>query len=202
MLGIALCDGGSEKKLHLHRFIIYQLPDSRLICKLEISHLLCDGVSLSILLRDLGKAYDDQLSPEGQLYRDYIKFLLNQIPDSSLAYWREKCEGLRPCHFPHIAGQRKEFKSMRISFSEKPDLDLLCKKHGLTTASVLQTIWGLVLRRYTGLNQPCFGYAVAGRNAPIKDIQDAVGPYINVLICQFVAPREQILVELAQACAR
>lgn len=37
---------------------------------------------------------------------------------------------------------------------------------------------------YTGTNTACFGYLTSGRDAPIRGLNDSVGAYTNVLICQ------------------
>ncbi len=59
-----------------------------------------------------------------------------------------------------------------------------CASHEVTTAAVIQTAWGLVLRQFTGLANPCFGILTSGRDMPIKDINDILGPMIGFIPCQ------------------
>jgi non-ribosomal peptide synthetase component F len=59
---------------------------------------------------------------------------------------------------------------------------------------VFQLGWALVLRTYLNDVGACFGYITSGRDAPIPDIDNTVGPFINMLVCR-ISPQqgEQIL---------
>jgi hypothetical protein len=46
----------------------------------------------------------------------------------------------------------------------------------------------LVLRSYTGLEDICFSYATSGRDAPLKGINNAVGAFLNAVVCRVRVP--------------
>lgn len=48
--------------------------------------------------------------------------------------------------------------------------------------NVLQTAWSLVAHSYADNATVCYGYLVSGRDIPIDRVQDAIGPYINMLV--------------------
>ncbi|KAM0341200.1 hypothetical protein ACHAPU_010130 [Fusarium lateritium] len=49
--------------------------------------------------------------------------------------------------------------------------------------ALFQMVWALVLRIYAGKSQSVFGYLASGRDAPIDGINDAVGPFVSMLVC-------------------
>ena len=67
-----------------------------------------------------------------------------------------------------------------------PDAALIrdfCRQHNITLASIFRLAWGIVLRAYTGDEQVCFGYLASGREVPVAGIENAVGAFINMLVC-------------------
>src|SRR5207244_3727055 len=56
--------------------------------------------------------------------------------------------------------------------------------HGITLSNIFQLAWSLVLRAFTGSDDICFGYLTSGRDIPLSGIEDAIGPFINMLVCR------------------
>src|SRR5690606_31762010 len=76
-----------------------------------------------------------------------------------------------------------QLENLELSMSTA-ELQAFCVRHGKTLANVLQLAWALVLRTYTGSEEASFGYLVSGRDAPVRNITDVVGPLINILVCR------------------
>ena len=174
-----------------HKFTICETSDKKLLFKLEISHTIMDGVSMSIILRDLGLAYEGLLSEgPGPLYSDYISFLQKLSGDQSIEYWKSYLKDLEPCTFPILNDGimvEKKLQSLRLDFSDSKYLKLkqFCEVNGVTFSNALHTAWGLTLRCYTGSDDLAFGYLTSGRDAAgVQGIEDAVGPFINMLVCR------------------
>ncbi|KAI8308806.1 Apicidin F synthase [Colletotrichum sp. SAR11_59] len=53
----------------------------------------------------------------------------------------------------------------------------------VTFPVLIQLVWLLVLRVYTNSSQAVTGYLASGRDAPIADIEGAIGPFISMLLC-------------------
>ena len=170
-----------------HRFTICGTAAGSVFCKLEISHTIMDGESMSIILRDLGFAYEGQLAMEPKpLYSDYIAHLQSQPLEASIEYWKSYLGDVEPCHFPILndgATVKRELQSVQIRFSELAALQQYCDSHNVTLSNAIHTAWALVLRSYTGSDKVSFGYLTSGRDAPINGAEDAVGPFINMLVC-------------------
>lgn len=173
-----------------HRFTVCQTSDKKLLCKLEINHAIMDGGSMSIIIRDLGIAYDGNLKTEsGPLFSDYITYLKDRSNEASIEYWKTYLTDIEPCSFPILNDGKivaKELRSLRLDFASSNfmELKMFCDQKGLTISNAFHTAWGLTLRSYTDSDDICFGYLTSGRDAPLRDIEDAVGPFINMLVCR------------------
>lgn len=179
-------DYNSAKGRPLHQFTICETPSRRVFFKLEINHALTDGTSMAILTRDLNLAYQDQLTESGPLYAEFIAHLQLQDTRASLDFWETYLAGVQPCRLPTLPGgdgQEREHQSVPVRLDSKR-MQKFCSRHGLTITNILQAAWTLVLRYYTACDDVCFGYLASGRDIPIDSIYDAVGPFINMLVCR------------------
>lgn len=173
----------------LHHFEVCTSKSGKVFCRLDISHVIMDGTSLSILFRDLSMAYEGTLeSREGPLYRNYIKHLQGQLVQPAIDYWRSHLAGVEPCHFPVLDDgdivETKELRHLRVRFDELAELQRLCDDRGVTIVNAIYAAWALTLRLYTASEEVCFGYLTSARDLQIEGIQDVVGPVINMVTCR------------------
>ena len=180
--------GYDDARQLLHRFTICTASSGKVFCRLEISHVIMDGTSLSILFRDLALAYEGKLSEgPGPLYSDYIAYLQSQPLQPGIEHWKSYLANVEPCHFPVLNdgdSTTKQLKYVRVNFKELPELQKFCDAQGVTFSNAIHTAWALTLRCYTDSEEVCFGYITSARDAPIEGAQDAVGPFINMLVCR------------------
>ncbi|KAE8368382.1 hypothetical protein BDV27DRAFT_154089 [Aspergillus caelatus] len=174
-----------------HRLTICESPES-IYCQIELSHTLVDGTSLALLVRDFVSAYENTLpAGPGPLYSEYIRYLDSLSKSASLKYWTDRLAGAQPCHFPNMrigngdsASETKTFKDMLIHIDEDGKLQKFCESQSITMSNLVQAAWGMVLRAYTSKEDVMFGYMASGRDVPLDGIYDAVGPFINLLVCR------------------
>ncbi|EEP79831.1 predicted protein [Uncinocarpus reesii 1704] len=172
-----------------HRFVICETFDGRLFCKIEISHAISDGTSMGLLLEDLTKAYETASSLEpGPLYSDFIQYLQETPREKGIQYWKDYLSGIEPCLLPSLANVSRSAKRQPgeyvFTISHGAELQKFCRTQGLTPANLLQLVWALVLRAYIGTDEVCFGVVSSGRNVPVNGIQEAVGAFINMMVCR------------------
>ncbi|CAG9954856.1 unnamed protein product [Clonostachys rosea f. rosea IK726] len=173
----------------LHRFEICTTATGKVFCRLDISHVIMDGTSLSIVFRDLALAYDNRLkSVSIPQYRNYIKHLQEQVSEPGIDYWSSYLAQVEPCHFPVLNDgntvESKELRYVRVTFEELAELQRLCDQKGVTFVNAIYAAWALTLRLYTASEEVCFGYLTSARDAPIDGIRDMVGPVINMVACR------------------
>ncbi len=177
----------TQKQPH-HQFTICETTSGRLFCKLELSHSICDGTSVSIILKDLARFYDvgsEKIEP-APTNRDYISYILKSSYESDLTYWRRYLQHTEPCSFPSLLDgtvQERDNRTCQLNIEDLPGLNSFCVQNAATLSNVLQLVWSLVLRVYTGNENICFGYITSGRDVPVQGVQDAVGLFISMLVC-------------------
>lgn len=171
-----------------HRLLI-ATSSSRVYCRLDISHTLMDGYSMSVIESNLKSAFEGRNLSSGGFplsYGQYVGYSLERSSGDPVSYWRQYLAGTDPCLFPTLAHQAPpEAKRRRceahIDFSDIHTTEF-CREHGITMSTLVSTAWGLALRAYTGKNDVCFGYLVSGRDIPVPGIEQLVGTCISMLV--------------------
>lgn len=194
-----------SKYLPSHHLTVCTTADDRTFIRFEMTHAITDATSSSLILRDIALAFGGSL-PTGErpLYSDYIRYTQERPIHAASDYWKSYLSGTNPCHFPispanPLDGYSQELRSVSVDIDLPVDsLRQFCMAHNVTTANLVQAIWGLVLQAYTGSNEVCFGYLTLGRDISVKDISNIVGPLINILVCRIIVPESCNLVELVQ----
>ncbi|ETN41090.1 uncharacterized protein HMPREF1541_03025 [Cyphellophora europaea CBS 101466] len=181
-----------------HRFTLCE-TEGVVFFNLEISHTLIDGASMAVILKDLAAAYQSSLIPAPS-YRDYISLLQDQAPAESLSHWSQYLHGVEPSVFPSLIDNDRASRTLEAVKVSLPNavtrsLQEFSKAHGVTLANVLQTAWGLVVRTYSGSTDVLFGFLASGRDVPLESIEDAVGPFINMLVCRVNASKDVSVLE-------
>ncbi|PLB45141.1 acetyl-CoA synthetase-like protein [Aspergillus steynii IBT 23096] len=193
---------GGDGRL-LHRLLLYAAPTGT-FCALDINHALIDAHSVQILERDLRLAYDGKLpTGRGPLFSDYIAYL-QRLPEAGAeAYWKAYMKGVEPCVLPTLCDQKAEGEGRSqfvasVDLGSGAQLHTFCQHHEVTLANLFQVAWGLLLRTYTGSSSICFGYLNSGRDVPVPEVQDTVGPFINMLVCRMEPASDTSLLSLVQ----
>ncbi|KAG8160684.1 hypothetical protein KVR01_008948 [Diaporthe batatas] len=173
----------------LHHFEVCTSTSGKVFCRLDISHVIMDGTSLSIIFRDLAMAYEGSLGArDGPLYRNYIEYLQGQDIQPGIDYWKSHLAGVEPCHFPVLDDgeivESKELRHLRVKFDEMEELQRLCDARAVTIVNAIYAAWAMTLRLYTASEEVCFGYLTSARDSQIEGIQDVVGPVINMVPCR------------------
>lgn len=186
-----------------HRLTICKTKTNDVWVKLEMSHAICDGSSIPIILNDLAKAYGNKLvrSDTGPLYSDFVAHCLTNSREADINYWKAYMTGVEPCFFPAlndgVAGAH-EVGSYELHVPDTGHMLAFCKRFGVTLSNVLQLAWTLVLHYYVGTQDVSFGVVASGRDVPVKGIEDAVGCFVNMLICRLELSDESTIRELLE----
>ncbi|PFH58666.1 hypothetical protein XA68_13399 [Ophiocordyceps unilateralis] len=188
-----------------YRMTMGQTVTGDVLCGLEMSHSLFDGASRQNLLAELALAYDGPLScVPGPAYRDYIAYLESRPVKSHQQYWAKYLEGVVPCQIPatpdiRINSAEDTLGSIHIHLGDMSALRQFCQSNELTLSNVFQVVWGVVLRAYTNSDDVCFGYLSSGRDVPVPQAHEMIGPLINMLVCRMQIDDSQSLRETLEA---
>ncbi|WP_164020355.1 non-ribosomal peptide synthase/polyketide synthase [Pyxidicoccus trucidator] len=159
-------------------------------------HLLVDGWSLGVLMKEVFSLYDAFRSdsapqPTGRPpFRDYIAWLQRRDASADEAFWRTFLKGFSaPTPLPadtHAApprGQQPEHSTLELGLSTEATASLqsFARQHQLTLNTLALAAWSFVLSHYSGEQDVVFGNTVAGRPPELSGSETLVGVFINTL---------------------
>ena len=175
----------------LVRFSLIRLGLNQHRLLLSNHHLLMDGWSLPVLVRELFELYGQEGGQSAALprvtpYRDYLGWIAGQDRQAAQAAWQKALEGLEePTRLaaaqPGAAPALPEEIIVELPEALTEALSRQARSHGLTLNTILQGAWAILLGRLTGRDDVVFGTTVAGRPPEIAGIETMVGLFINTL---------------------
>ncbi|HEY4903680.1 MAG TPA: amino acid adenylation domain-containing protein [Candidatus Sulfotelmatobacter sp.] len=174
----------------LFRFHLVRCSTQRFRLLITTHHILIDGWSLPLMLRELLLLYAHHGSPAALAwvtpFRDYLAWLARQDRKASEAAWREALAGLEEGTRMSAAGSLREPKipeRLYVVLDEELTNRLTeqARARSLTLNNVIQGAWAVLLSRYTGRDDVVFGGTVSGRNPEINGIESMIGLLINTL---------------------
>ncbi|MFC3517325.1 condensation domain-containing protein, partial [Amycolatopsis halotolerans] len=151
-------------------------------------HLLYDGWSLAILLRELFRLYAGEPPaglPRLVPYREYFAWLGKQDGAAAREAWNEAVRDLEPTLLAPAAspGTAPEVREHELALDEPATEALirLARSAGVTLGTVCRGAWGILLARLTGRSDVVFGTTSADRPAGLPGAADMVGLFITTL---------------------
>jgi amino acid adenylation domain-containing protein len=189
-------------------------PTARLV--LGSHHLLTDGWSTPVMLRDLLAIYHDEPLPPVTPYSDYLRWLAARDPHDADDAWRSRLDGLDrgtvvASLAPATATDPAVGESVSGSVSESvreiaphaaTTLLQRARRDGVTPNTVLQAAWTLTLAALTGRDDVVFGTTVSGRPTELEGIENTVGLFINTLPSRVRLRRTESLTDLLTGIRR
>lgn len=198
----------------LMRLTLYRISESGYWFLWSAHHMLMEGWSISIVLKDVFTCYraftrDEvpELEPVVP-YRSFIHWLQQQDGGAAEAYWRSQLRGFeavtrlpadRSSESVHSPVGQFASEYVRLSEAVTEALDLFVRKHQLTVNSVVRAAWAVLLAHYSGEHDVVFGAIVSGRSAPIPGIESMVGMSVNILPVRVSIPEDKTLLSWIRA---
>ena len=174
----------------LLRWMLVTTGPQRYRLVLTNHHLLLDGWSLPLLLRELVVLYgtdgDVAALPEARPYRDFLEWRAGQDRAASLEVWRRVFDGADEPTLLSPADPGRRYTRSRDVLGELNEeqtaaLTELAQARGVTLNTVLQTAWAIVLGSATSRDDVTFGSTVSGRPAQIPGIESMIGLFVNTV---------------------
>ncbi|WP_284740329.1 non-ribosomal peptide synthetase [Amycolatopsis sp. RTGN1] len=177
----------------LTRLTIARVTDTSVTMVWSIHHILLDGWSSTEVIEDVLAHYAalrNERSPEPvarQAFRDYATWLDRQDHTEAEGFWREQLGGFAtptklPADRQPAAGHRPratESVELTVPGATASALTAYARRTGLTMNTVVQGAWAILLSRYSGERDVCFGSTTSVRAADLDDARPVVGLLIN-----------------------
>nr|WP_327533124.1 non-ribosomal peptide synthetase [uncultured Mycolicibacterium sp.] len=176
----AVCDLAGRP---VFRAALFGVSDNRHRLVLTVHHIVIDGWSLPILLKEVFAHYFGQRLPAAPPYRNFVSWLDAQDRDLARTSWRRALAGFDT---PTLVGPpdqlgRRAVASYRVPEHTTRALGDLARSQRTTVNTVLQAAWAQLLTWLTGQHDVAFGTAVSGRPADLAGAESMVGLLINTV---------------------
>ncbi|MCU0285339.1 MAG: condensation domain-containing protein, partial [Acidobacteria bacterium] len=188
------------------RVILCKMSENRYEMIVSNHHIIYDGWSNIILLKELAEAYNNIYSGilPGKLnkikYKDYIKWQQRQGKNQQAQYWRTFLKGYTGCASfsqqkkvsgPGESGEKRSEYLLTGDMQKK--IHDFSRREGVTLAMLFYAAWAILLHKYTNMKNIVFGITVSGRDARLKGIQDMIGLFINTIPLRLnINPEDEI----------
>ena len=179
------------------RFLLLAEAPRRHVFVVGQHHIVSDGWSSAVLLRELDELYAARLAgrpprlPELPIqYADFAAWqrgwLAGAELDRQLAFWRAALAGVPalqlPVDRPRPPVQSHRGRDLRVSLPA-PTADAVrdfARHHGATPFIVLLAAFEALLFRWSGQDDFAVGTAIAGRNR--EELEGLIGFFVNTLV--------------------
>ena len=175
----------------LLRFALLRFSATSARLVITSHHILWDGWSMPILIRELLALYHGTELPAPPPFRDYLGWLAARDRDESRARWQEALRGVTEPTILAGTGDADEAPSSVSAFVS--GVDGAARELGVTPSTLIRLAWALLLGRLTGRDDVLFGVTVSGRPAELPGVERMVGLLINTVPVRFrIDPAESL----------
>ncbi|MBX2876158.1 MAG: hypothetical protein KTR30_28820 [Saprospiraceae bacterium] len=178
----------------ISRFRIFQKEPEVFILLWTCHHILLDGWSTTIILKDVlayyagalaGKAVELDALPS---YKHYLKWVQQQDQESAAIFWKEKLAGF---HGPSLIAPTTQqeavaglsfqtsVRTLPVELSER--MQAFGQQEHITQSTLIQGVWAILLSKLLQKEDIAFGNTVSGRSADIPNMDLLAGLFMNVL---------------------
>src|SRR5689334_22356253 len=197
----------------LIRTCLLELGNQDHVLLIVLHHIVCDGWSLGVMLREFNALYDSfsrgaasPLQPLAIQYADYSEWqrewLQGEVLERQLDYWRKQLAGHETLSLPTdrpysarptLAGAMERSRLPEPLVSK---LKLFSDQQGVTLFMTLLTGFETLLYRYTGQTDISVGTGIANRSR--QELEPLIGFFVNTLVLRTQFTEDASVAELLQ----
>ncbi|MCK0089317.1 amino acid adenylation domain-containing protein [Rhodococcus sp. F64268] len=175
---------------------VLRLPGGRTQLVLNAHHLVTDGWSTPIVLRELVHVYNHGRYDDGQYtngtaglppapdYADFLRWLRRLDRAELRGAWRRRLAGLaEPTLIARgdSTGEHPVATEVAVDDTLGQQVAEVARANGLTVNTVVQGAWSAVLCALVGSDDVVFGTTVSGRPADLERVETMVGLFSNTV---------------------
>jgi amino acid adenylation domain-containing protein len=198
----------------LLRATLLRVTDSEHILLLTMHHIISDGWSIEVIIREVSALYTSYgsgrpstLAELNVQYADYAAWqrgwLQGETLERQLSYWREKLAGAPPAlelptdrPRPPVQTHRGEEITHRLDGGLVRSLKELSRREGVTLFMTLLAGFEAVLSRQADQEDVVIGTPIAGRTR--AETEGLIGFFVNTLVLRTRVEREESFRELVR----
>ena len=171
----------------LMRELVLKVSEDRHILFLDIHHMISDGISNTILLKEMAELYEGKaLEPLRVQYKDCSEWMRKQDMSAQEQYWlNEFADEIPvldlPLDYARPTEQSFEGDSVEVLLGDElgGNIKEIAKKNQATDYMVFLSAAMLLLSRYSRQEDIVVGSLISGRTH--RDTEDVMGMFINTV---------------------
>jgi hypothetical protein len=182
----------------LLRALLFKFDDEEHVLQLTMHHIVSDGWSLGVLMREVAVFYEatckgePAVLPEMQIqYADFAywqrKYLQGEVMEKRLQYWRQQLAGIPtelslPTDYPRpaVRSYRGKYQVFTLPAALSHALRTLSRREGVTLFMTLLAGFQTLLHRYAEQDDIIVGADVANRNR--AETEGLIGFFVNMMV--------------------
>jgi hypothetical protein len=185
-----------------HRVKLRRMREG-IVCQLDISHALIDGAAIQALLNDWICCSNNIEARSTAQFGAYIEFLPTRDLSVDHHYWTRYVDRIRPSLTPissPLAGafSKRQSKTTKVVRTLTADVARCCERHRVSPASIFRAAWAIALSKYSASSEVAFGYLAHGRDIPLNNPFDIVGPMLVTLPFTLEVPPDSLASSILQ----
>ena len=176
----------------LYRAQIYTYG-SRVWLFLDVHHIICDGLSFSVMFDDLNKVMKGGKPGREKINAyDYALYEKELLSDSSFRLAEEYFENMiretQAVSYPDSDEPDGNANGLVEYYIEQKAVDSYCKEHEVTTASFMQAAFALALKRLSREDKPLYLTVSNGRSD--TQLTETIGMFVKTLPSSYAGSAE------------
>ena len=198
----------------LFRVRMFRLDPHDFVITFTIHHIISDGWSMGVLLRELAQAYQAcqhgesvSLPPCELQYVDFAawqrRYLSGPVLEKHLDYWRQELDGASAeldlaTDYPRPQLMTFHGAQLPVAIDQELGrrLDDLCRQYECTPFMVLLAAFQTLLCRCTAQQEVCIGSPVAGRT--LSSVEQVLGLFVNTVVLRARLDQDTTFLDLLQ----
>ena len=184
------------------RFMLFVISDKLHYFATSTQHIACDGWSLGVFFNEISEIYNNRkknisykMTPLKIQYADYAaadsEYLSSEKARNELEYWKNNLDGVKGIlDFPidklrpEVQMYRGKTLSFTIGTELKNKIDKFTKSNSISVFEFLESVYALMLYKYSGDNDICVGVPVANRTS--DEIEKLIGFFANTVVVRSI----------------
>jgi amino acid adenylation domain-containing protein len=164
---------------------------------LTLHHAVYDGWSVEKLFGSLEETYQQKKnSTPSTPFQKFVQYTKEQTSELAKGFWSEYLGGSETAQFPALPSSKYDPRADKKFNHTVKNIDW--SYIDVTPATAIRTAWGILQSSHTGLHESIFGAVVNGRQAPVPNIENLIGPTITTVPVRVVMKKNDNTTQLLQ----
>lgn len=162
---------------------------------LRLSHAQYDGFCFAKMLTSLQAGYNGLPVSTTPSFGNFVRESARTVAGAH-DHWREVLRGSKMTEIVHRYGPNYQ-RSAGRTITLRQTLTIPSLSHiNITTATVMKAAWAATLSRVAGKSDIVFGHVVSGRSGGVPDVENIIGPCLNMVPVRVVYRPEWTVFDL------